>query len=103
MARREAEEKTEIVETINRIGQRLTAQTELTPLVQAFTDEATQADRRAVRRVLLQRRRRAGESYTLYAISGVPRAAFEQFPLPRNTDALRARPSGARASSASTT
>jgi transcriptional regulator with GAF, ATPase, and Fis domain len=27
----------------------------------------------------------AGESYTLYTISGVPRAAFEKFPMPRNT------------------
>ena len=26
-----------------------------------------------------------GESYTLYTISGVPRAEFEKFPLPRNT------------------
>ncbi len=26
-----------------------------------------------------------GESYTLYTISGVPRAEFDKFPLPRNT------------------
>src|SRR6185503_1874550 len=40
-ARREAEEKTEIVETINRIGQRLATQMDLATLVQSFTDEAT--------------------------------------------------------------
>src|SRR5205085_5080573 len=26
-----------------------------------------------------------GERYTLYTLSGVPRSAFERFPLPRNT------------------
>src|SRR4029078_2672728 len=28
----------------------------------------------------------AGESYTLYTISGVPRDAFSTFPMPRNTE-----------------
>ena len=27
----------------------------------------------------------AGESYMLYTLSGAPRAAFAQFPMPRNT------------------
>ncbi len=84
-ARREAEERTETVETINRIGQRLAAETELTPLVQAFTDEATKlagARFGAFYNVSDEH----GESYTLYATAGVPREEFEKFPLPRNTE-----------------
>ena len=32
----------------------------------------------------------AGEAYMLYTLSGVERSAFERFPMPRNTDDLRA-------------
>ena len=85
-ARREAEEKTEIVETINRIGQRLAAETELTPLVQAFTDEATKLAGAQFGAFFYNVVDERGESYTLYTIAGVPRAEFEKFPLPRNTE-----------------
>jgi signal transduction histidine kinase/DNA-binding response OmpR family regulator len=84
-ARREAEEKTEIVETINRIGQRLTAERELAPLVQAFTDEATKLAGAQFGAFFYNVVDDQGESYTLYTISGVPREEFEKFPLPRNT------------------
>ncbi|HXD97912.1 MAG TPA: ATP-binding protein [Candidatus Acidoferrum sp.] len=84
-ARREAEEKTEIVETINRIGQRLAAQTELRPLVQSFTDEATRLAGAQFGAFFYNLVDEQGESYTPYTISGVPRAEFEKFPLPRNT------------------
>ena len=86
VARREAEEKTEIVETINRIGQRLAAETELTPLVQAFTDEATKLTGAQFGAFFYNVVDERGESYTLYTIAGVPRAEFEKFPLPRNTE-----------------
>jgi signal transduction histidine kinase/DNA-binding response OmpR family regulator len=85
VARREAEEKSEILEVINRIGQRLAAEVELTPLVQAFTDEATRLAGARFGAFFYKVVSEAGESYTLYAISGVPRAEFERFPLPRNT------------------
>ena len=84
-ARREAEEKTEIVETINRIGRRLAAQTELTPLVQSFTDEATRLAGAQFGAFFYNVTDEQGESYTLYTTAGVSRAAFEKFPLPRNT------------------
>src|SRR5262249_10144497 len=29
-----------------------------------------------------------GESYTLYALSGVPRSHFDKFPMPRNTEVV---------------
>ncbi|HEY7541304.1 MAG TPA: ATP-binding protein [Methylomirabilota bacterium] len=85
IARREAEEKSEILETINRIGQRLTAQTDLTSLVQSFTDEATRLAGARFGAFFYNLVDDQGESYTLYTISGVPRAEFDKFPLPRNT------------------
>jgi signal transduction histidine kinase/DNA-binding response OmpR family regulator len=84
-ARREAEEKTGILETVNRIGRRLAAQTELTPLVQSFTDEATRLAGAQFGAFFYNVTDAQDESYTLYTISGVPRAAFDGFPLPRNT------------------
>ncbi len=87
-ARREAEEKTEALETISRIGQRLSGRTELTALVQAFTDEATLLAGAQFGAFFYNTVSDKGESHTLYAISGVSRAAFEQFPLPRSTDLL---------------
>jgi signal transduction histidine kinase/DNA-binding response OmpR family regulator len=84
-ARREAEEKTEIVETINRIGQRLAAQTDLTTLVQSFTDEATRLAGAQFGAFFYNLVDDKGGSYTLYTIAGVSRSEFEKFPLPRNT------------------
>ena len=85
-ARREAEEKTEIVETIARIGQRLAGQMEITPLVQSFTDEVTKLAGAQVGAFFYNVADESGESYSLYTLSGVSRTAFEKFPLPRNTD-----------------
>jgi CheY-like chemotaxis protein len=85
-ARREAEEKSQILETVNRIGQRLAAQTELTALVQSFTDEATRLAGARFGAFFYNVVDDKGESYTLYTISGVPRAEFEKLPLPRNTE-----------------
>ena len=84
-ARREAEEKSEILETVNRIGQRLAVQTDLSSLVQSFTDEATRLAGAQFGAFFYNLVDDKGESYTLYAISGVPRAEFDKFPLPRNT------------------
>jgi DNA-binding response OmpR family regulator len=84
-ARREAEEKSETLETVNRIGQRLAAQTDLTSLVQSFTDEATRLTGAQFGAFFYNLVDDKGESYTLYTISGVPRSEFDKFPLPRNT------------------
>jgi signal transduction histidine kinase/DNA-binding response OmpR family regulator len=84
-ARREAEEKSETLETVNRIGQRLAVQTDLTSLVQSFTDEATRLAGAQFGAFFYNLVDDKGESYTLYTISGVPRAEFDKFPLPRNT------------------
>jgi signal transduction histidine kinase/DNA-binding response OmpR family regulator len=84
-ARREAEEKSETLETVNRIGQRLAVQTDLSSLVQSFTDEATRLTGAQFGAFFYNLVDDKGESYTLYTISGVPRAEFDKFPLPRNT------------------
>lgn len=79
-------EHVEIVETINTLGQSLSAELDLQKLVQAVTDAATElcgAEFGAFFYNLLDER---GESYTLYTLSGVPREAFSQFPMPRNTE-----------------
>ena len=54
--------------------------------MQSFTDEATRLAGRQFGAFFNNLVDLKGESYTLYTISGVPRAAFEKFPLPRNTD-----------------
>jgi CheY-like chemotaxis protein len=94
--------KSETLETVNRIGQRLAAQTDLSSLVQSFTDEATRLAGAQFGAFFYNLVDDKGESYTLYTISGVPRAEFDKFPLPRNTALFGPRSAGS-ASSASTT
>jgi PAS domain S-box-containing protein len=79
-------EHVEIVETINSLGQSLSAELDLQKLVQAVTDAATElsgAEFGAFFYNLLDER---GESYTLYTLSGVSRETFSKFPMPRNTE-----------------
>jgi len=85
-ARREAEERSEVLETVSRIGRRLATQTELTPLVQSFTDEATRLAGAQFGAFFYDVVDDKGESSTRYTIAGVPRESFDRFPLPRNTE-----------------
>jgi signal transduction histidine kinase/CheY-like chemotaxis protein len=75
------------IEIINRIGQALVGQRDLQTLVQFVTDQAmtlTGAQFGAFFYNVSNEQEEA--SYTLYALSGAPRAAFERFPLPRTTE-----------------
>jgi serine phosphatase RsbU (regulator of sigma subunit) len=68
-----------------RISTALMAERELHDVVQRVTEESTAltgAQFGAFFYNLLDAR---GESYMLYTIAGVPRSAFERFPMPRNT------------------
>jgi len=85
-AARVAREERETRETIHRTGQLLTAELTLERLVQGVTDACTQLCRAAFGAFFYNVVDARGESYTLYAISGVPRDKFSSFPLPRNTD-----------------
>lgn len=80
-----AREQARMVETIHRIGSMVTSELDITALVQTVTDEATTLTGAAFGAFFYNLLNEAGESYTLYSLSGVPRSAFENFPMPRNT------------------
>jgi signal transduction histidine kinase/ActR/RegA family two-component response regulator len=78
-------EQTEVLETINRIGQLLSAELDLQKLVQAVTDAATELTGAQFGSFFYNVYNEQGASYMLYTLSGVPREAFERFPMPRAT------------------
>jgi PAS domain S-box-containing protein len=88
--RKQAEERlkeqTEIVETINRIGQVLSAELDLQKLVQALTDAGTELTDAHFGSFFYNVYTEQGGEYMLYTLSGVPREAFAHFPMPRATD-----------------
>jgi signal transduction histidine kinase len=73
------------LEIINHVGRLLTAELDLATLVQAVTDAATALTGARFGAFFYNALDERGEYYTLYAIAGVPRESFDQFPLPRNT------------------
>ncbi|SEQ97084.1 ATP-binding SpoIIE family protein phosphatase [Actinokineospora terrae] len=75
----------DLVDTLQVVGRRLTAQLDLDALVQDATDAATKATGAEFGAFFYNLVDSYGESYTLFTLSGVPRAAFEKFPMPRNT------------------
>jgi signal transduction histidine kinase/HAMP domain-containing protein len=79
------QEETQALETLNRIGKTLSAELNLEKLVQDVTDAATALAGAAYGAFFYNVSDRHGERYTLYGLSGVPRAAFQNFPMPRNT------------------
>jgi PAS domain S-box-containing protein len=74
-----------LVETLNAIGTRLAAELDLGKLLQAVTDETTRLTGAAFGAFFYNAVDEKGESYQLYTLSGVARAAFAGFPMPRNT------------------
>jgi len=61
------------------------AELDLERIVQNVTDAATEMINAQFGAFFYNVVNDAGESYTLYTISGVPREAFSRFPMPRNT------------------
>ena len=82
---RKLKEQTETVETINRLGQLLSAELDLHKLVQAVTDAATELTGAQFGSFFYNVLDENGASYMLYTLSGVPREEFENFPMPRAT------------------
>jgi signal transduction histidine kinase len=78
-------EESASVQTLHRIGTSLAAELDLEKIVQTATDEATRLTGAQFGAFFYNLKDEAGESYTLYALSGVPREAFSRFPMPRNT------------------
>jgi PAS domain S-box-containing protein len=75
----------QIVETLHHIGASLAAELDLQRVVQAVTDAATELTGARIGAFFYNVVDADGESYVLYALSGVERSAFEDFPMPRNT------------------
>ena len=74
-----------VVEKLHQIGQSLTSELDLQKTVQAVTDAGTELTGAQFGAFFYNLVNDAGEAYTLYTISGVPREAFSRFPMPRNT------------------
>jgi serine phosphatase RsbU (regulator of sigma subunit) len=68
-----------------RISTALMAERELQDIVQRVTEESTALAGAQFGAFFYNVLDDAGGSYMLYAIAGVPRSAFERFPMPRNT------------------
>jgi PAS domain S-box-containing protein len=79
-------EQTEALRTINELGQVVSAELDLQKIVQAVTDAATELTGAHFGSFFYNVLDERGESYMLYTLSGVPREAFEHFPMPRATD-----------------
>jgi serine phosphatase RsbU (regulator of sigma subunit) len=73
------------VERLYRAAGALMAERRLDQVVQFVTEEATSLAGAQFGAFFYKVLDERGESYTLYSIAGVPRSAFERFPMPRNT------------------
>ncbi len=80
------QEQKEIIETIQGLGQLLSAELDLEKLVQAVTDAATELTGAGFGAFFYNVLSDTGGSYMLYGLSGVPREAFSDFPMPRATE-----------------
>ncbi len=75
-----------VIEAVNRIGQRLSAELDVDRLVQEVTDAATGLIGAHVGAFFLKRVDDPNGSHILSALSGLPRSAVAGLPMPRVTD-----------------
>jgi PAS domain S-box-containing protein len=85
-AEEELREQADVIETVNHVGQMIAAELDQHKLVQAVTDAATEITGAHFGSFFYNVLDDKGASYMLYTLSGVPRSAFEHFPMPRATD-----------------
>lgn len=85
-AEQRARAERDTLAVVNEVGRALAAELDQERLVQSVTDYATRLAGAAFGAFFYNVVGSDGESYMLYAISGVPREAFSKFPMPRNTD-----------------
>lgn len=76
----------ETLRRVNELSGTLSADLNLDRIVQHLTDACTEVTGAEFGAFFYNLVDASGESYTLYALSGVPREAFSSFPMPRNTD-----------------
>lgn len=84
-AEMEAAEERRALEVLNRAGAALALETDVHRLVQIVTDAGVELTRAQFGAFFHNMMNEAGESYMLYTLSGAPREAFSNFPMPRNT------------------
>jgi PAS domain S-box-containing protein len=75
----------ESLETLNSIGQTISADLDMQGILQKVTDATTQLTGASFGAFFHNLVNEQGESYMLYTLSGAPREAFEKFGMPRNT------------------
>lgn len=78
-------EERRALEILNRAGSALAVRTDLQELVQIVTDAGVELTGAEFGAFFYNVENEAGESYTLYTLSGAPAEAFSKFPMPRNT------------------
>jgi len=79
-------EEARIVTVLQKVGTALTRERDLDVLVQAVTDAGVELTGAEFGAFFYNVLNETDESYMLYTLSGVPRSAFESFPMPRNTE-----------------
>jgi signal transduction histidine kinase/DNA-binding response OmpR family regulator len=79
------QEAAALTSTLSDVGAIVVSELDRTKVVQAVTDAATELTSAQFGAFFYNVLNEAGESYTLYTISGVPREAFSKLPMPRNT------------------
>lgn len=78
--------ETEALEILNQTGAQIAAELDLDTVVQTVTDAGVALSGARFGAFFYNVIAENGEAYQLYALSGAPRAAFERFPMPRNTE-----------------
>ena len=86
VVKEQLEEERDILETVNRLGQLLSAELDLQKLVQTLTDAATEIIGAKFGSFFYNVQDERGASYMLYTLSGVPHEHFANFPMPRATE-----------------
>ncbi|HYD46492.1 MAG TPA: PAS domain S-box protein, partial [Phenylobacterium sp.] len=79
-------EENRALEILNRAAAALVRPADIHTLVQGVVDVGVELTRAQFGAFFYNVNDEAGEWYTLYALAGAPREAFEKFPMPRNTE-----------------
>ncbi|HEX5109781.1 MAG TPA: ATP-binding protein [Vicinamibacterales bacterium] len=80
------EENAAVTETLNEVGAIVASDLDRTRVVQAVTDAGTELTAAQFGAFFYNLVNEAGESFTLYTMSGAARESFSTFPMPRNTE-----------------
>ncbi len=80
------EDQTRALQILNRAASAVSGDLDLGRLVQTITDASVELTGAQFGAFFYNMMDAQGECYTLYTLSGAPREAFSQFPMPRNTE-----------------